>query len=113
MHKDWRTELGAQFIKPHLNKHLGLPLVQKRLLHKDWNPLIERFEKHLDGWQNRCLSTGGKLILRQAVLSNLPTAFPAPSFQESTRCEGASSGMGRPAVSESPTLCSGSRYANR
>ncbi|KAK1276479.1 hypothetical protein QJS04_geneDACA020812 [Acorus gramineus] len=56
-------------------KHLGLPLVQSRLLRKDWTPLVERVEKRLAGWQNRCLSSAGKLVLLQAVLSNLPTFY--------------------------------------
>ncbi|KAK1307267.1 hypothetical protein QJS10_CPA10g01669 [Acorus calamus] len=30
-------------------RHLGLPLVGKRLLRRDWIPLLDRFEKRLAG----------------------------------------------------------------
>ncbi|KAK1262461.1 hypothetical protein QJS04_geneDACA018756 [Acorus gramineus] len=55
--------------------HLGLPLVQRRLLRHDWSPLVERFIKKLGGWQNRSLSSSGKLTLLKSVLSSMPLFF--------------------------------------
>ncbi|KAK1293300.1 hypothetical protein QJS10_CPB17g00786 [Acorus calamus] len=51
-------------------KHLGLPLVQRRLLRKDWVPLVERIEKRLAGWENRCLSSGGRRLISYAADSS-------------------------------------------
>ncbi|KAK1300975.1 hypothetical protein QJS10_CPB13g01246 [Acorus calamus] len=54
---------------------LGLPLHLGRLTKADWVPLIERFEKRLEGWSGIFLSLGGRLVLLQAILSNLPIFF--------------------------------------
>ena len=39
----------------------------------DWNPIVERFERHLTGWKGRFHSIGGRLTLIFVVFSNLPT----------------------------------------
>nr|XP_016508236.1 PREDICTED: uncharacterized protein LOC107825833 [Nicotiana tabacum] len=54
---------------------LGLPL---GALHKDttvWNPVIQRVEKRLAGWQKRYLSKGGKEVLIKSTLSSIPTYY--------------------------------------
>ncbi|KAK1258937.1 hypothetical protein QJS04_geneDACA020242 [Acorus gramineus] len=56
-------------------RHLGLPLTLGRLPKTEWMPLISRFERRLAGWQSSFLSLGGKIILIQSVLSNLPIYF--------------------------------------
>ncbi|KAK1294566.1 hypothetical protein QJS10_CPA16g00701 [Acorus calamus] len=38
----------------------------------EWTPLVQRIEGRLDGWAGRALSLGGRLVLLQAVLSNIP-----------------------------------------
>ncbi|KAK1278996.1 hypothetical protein QJS04_geneDACA014463 [Acorus gramineus] len=55
--------------------HLGLPLHLGKFLKSEWSPLIERFEQRLEGWKGNLLSSGGRVILLQAVLSNLPIFF--------------------------------------
>nr|XP_009622259.1 uncharacterized protein LOC104113707 [Nicotiana tomentosiformis] len=55
--------------------YLGLPLGTS---HKDttvWNPVIERVEKRLAGWQKRYLSKGGKEVLIKSTLSSMPTYY--------------------------------------
>nr|XP_016514262.1 PREDICTED: uncharacterized protein LOC107831057 isoform X1 [Nicotiana tabacum]XP_016514264.1 PREDICTED: uncharacterized protein LOC107831057 isoform X2 [Nicotiana tabacum] len=55
--------------------YLDLPLGTS---HKDttvWNPVIERVEKILAGWQKRYLSKGGKEVLIQSTLSSIPTFY--------------------------------------
>jgi hypothetical protein len=54
-------------------KYLGVPVAGSRLRIKDWIKLVERVLKKLDGWQCSSLSSGGKLILLDACLSNIPT----------------------------------------
>jgi hypothetical protein len=43
----------------------------KSLLNKDWKELEERFEKRLSSWKGKFLSTGGRLVLINSVLSSL------------------------------------------
>ncbi|XP_009630460.2 uncharacterized protein [Nicotiana tomentosiformis] len=55
--------------------YLGLPL---GALQKDtsvWNPVIERVEKQLAGWQKWYLSKGGKEVLIKSTLSSIPTYY--------------------------------------
>ncbi|KAK1311565.1 hypothetical protein QJS10_CPA07g00786 [Acorus calamus] len=54
---------------------LGLPLVCGRLKKREWDPLVERFQRRLAGWQGRFLSYGGRVTLLQAVLSSLSMFF--------------------------------------
>ncbi|KAK1264426.1 hypothetical protein QJS04_geneDACA014981 [Acorus gramineus] len=56
-------------------RHLGRPLHLGKFHKVEWSPLIEKFTKRLEGWKGKLLSTGGRLVLLQAVLSNLPTFF--------------------------------------
>ena len=44
----------------------------RKLNNSDWNVVIQRFEKKLSGWKGKHMSTGGKLVLINSVLSSLP-----------------------------------------
>lgn len=52
--------------------YLGLPLSASKLYNSDFQPLIAKCDKYLSGWHGKLLSTGGRLVLTNAVLSSLP-----------------------------------------
>jgi hypothetical protein len=51
--------------------YLGLPLSPHKLCLADFQPLVSKFDGYLAGWKARLLSSGGRLILVNAVLSSL------------------------------------------
>lgn len=65
-------------------RYLGLPLSIKSLRKEDWWSIIEKIEKRIEGWQAKLLSRGGRLVLVNSVLANLPlfflSVFRAPSW---------------------------------
>ena len=50
------TPIGALPIR-----YLGVPLVDRRLCIRDWQPMLEKVETRLGGWRARFLSRGGAL----------------------------------------------------
>lgn len=66
--------LGCQ-VSGFPQTYLGLPLTPYKLRVCDFQPLITKFDPYLEGWKARLLSTGGRLILVNAVLSNLATYY--------------------------------------
>ena len=66
------TPIGALPIR-----YLGVPLADRRLRIRDWQPVMEKIETRLGGWRARFLSRGGRLVLLKAVLSAIPTYFMA------------------------------------
>lgn len=52
--------------------YLGLPLSPTKLRFSDYQPLCASFDRYLSGWRARLLSPGGRIVLSNAVLSNLP-----------------------------------------
>lgn len=56
-------------------RYLGLPLSCKRLSREDWRSIVSKVEKRIQGRQAKLLSQGGRLILVNSVLSNLPLYF--------------------------------------
>ena len=53
-------------------KYLGVPVAGSRLHVADWMPICEKLLKRLDGWKGSSLSLGGRLVLINSCLSNLP-----------------------------------------
>ena len=53
-------------------KYLGIPMSHHKLANKDWGQIEERFQKRLSSWKGKLLSTGGRLVLINSVLSSLP-----------------------------------------
>jgi hypothetical protein len=43
-----------------------------RFLNRDWRAVEERFQKKLSSWKGKLLSSGGRLVLINSVLSSLP-----------------------------------------
>ena len=56
-------------------KYLGLPLGAKYKDKTIWNPILEKMERKLAGWEKLYLSKGGRVTLIKSTLSNLPTYF--------------------------------------
>jgi hypothetical protein len=44
----------------------------RKLSNRDWQEIENRIEKRLSGWKGKMLSTGGRLVLINSVLSSLP-----------------------------------------
>ena len=55
--------------------YLGMPLGSHYKALAVWNPIIEKMECRLAGWQRLYLSKGGRLALLKSTLSSLPTYF--------------------------------------
>jgi hypothetical protein len=53
--------------------YLGLPLSTEKLRLAAFNPLIAKVDRYLSGWHALLLSSGGRLVLPNAVLDALPT----------------------------------------
>ena len=56
-------------------RYLGLPLTRGRMLRTDWNPVIEKVERRLEGRQAKILSRGGCLVLLRSVLTGIPIFY--------------------------------------
>ena len=55
--------------------YLGMPLGASYKAVAVWNPILEKMERWLTGWQKLYLSEGGRLTLLKSTLSSLPTYF--------------------------------------
>lgn len=56
-------------------QYLGMPLGASYKALGIWNPIIEKIERRLAGWQKLYLSKGGRLTLLKSTLSSMPTYF--------------------------------------
>lgn len=52
--------------------YLGLPLQPQGLKSQDWDYLVEKLNKRLQGWKENMLSIGGRSTLINSVLSSIP-----------------------------------------
>jgi hypothetical protein len=53
-------------------RYLGIPMSPRKLSNGDWRMVEERFQKKLSSWKGKMLSSGGRLVLVNSVLSSLP-----------------------------------------
>lgn len=53
-------------------KYLGVPIDQKRIFKKDWIDMENKMEKKLGCWMGRLQSIGGRLVLINSSLTNVP-----------------------------------------
>jgi hypothetical protein len=51
--------------------YLGIPIHHQRLTLVEWKLVEERLHKQLGSWKGKLLSLGGRLVLRNAVLTNM------------------------------------------
>ncbi|KAK3184524.1 hypothetical protein Dsin_031810 [Dipteronia sinensis] len=52
--------------------YLGVPIVDGKLRVSQFDPLIQKISKKIEGWKSRLLSQGGRLVLLRHVLSSMP-----------------------------------------
>ncbi|KAK3188861.1 hypothetical protein Dsin_028422 [Dipteronia sinensis] len=52
--------------------YLGVPIVDGKLRVSQFDPLIQKISKKVEGWKSRLLSQGGRLVLLRHVLSSMP-----------------------------------------
>ncbi|OAY74818.1 hypothetical protein ACMD2_16223 [Ananas comosus] len=52
--------------------YLGLPLSPRTPSKEAWRGIIQKFHHKIGGWQAKLLFRGGRLILVNAVLTNIP-----------------------------------------
>jgi len=52
-------------------KYLGFPMHYRKLSNRHWSSTEERFQKKLCSWKEKFLSSGGRLVLINSVLSSL------------------------------------------
>ena len=68
----WYTDI---FTCPHNClplKFLGVPIDDKKLCKSLWWSTVEKVESKLGSWQGRFLSLGGRLVLINSSLTNVP-----------------------------------------
>jgi len=53
-------------------RYLGIPMHYRKLSNKHWCSIEERFQRKLSSWKGKLLSSGGRLVLINSVLSSLP-----------------------------------------
>lgn len=64
------------------SKYLGIPLTDKPLSKKIWEPILNKLQDKIKKWTCRSLNLAGRLALTQGVLQAIPifmfTAIPVP-----------------------------------
>uniref|UniRef100_A0A2N9GDX6 Reverse transcriptase domain-containing protein n=1 Tax=Fagus sylvatica TaxID=28930 RepID=A0A2N9GDX6_FAGSY len=66
--------MGCKIIQLPMT-YLGLPLGANFKSKSIWDPILEKIERKLSGWQHMYLSKGGRITLIKSTLSSLPTYF--------------------------------------
>ena len=65
-------------------RYLGIPMHYRKLNNNDWKLIEDRIEKRFSGWKGKLLSSGGRLVLINSVISSLPMFML--SFFSPKRC---------------------------
>ena len=66
--------IGCKIIQLPMT-YLGLPLGANFKYKSIWDPILEKMERKLSGWQRMYLSKGDRITLIKSTLSSLPTYF--------------------------------------
>ena len=73
-------------------QYLGLPMKKNKMSRQDWQLVIEKVERRMEGWQATPLSRGGQLVLLRSILVAIPIfyriVFTLPMIQNEvlSRC---------------------------
>lgn len=62
-------------IEKLLFKYLIVPIRASKLVRQDWNVMIDKIDRRLQGWKAKSLSLGGRLIPLNVVLMVFPIYF--------------------------------------
>ncbi|KAG9454361.1 hypothetical protein H6P81_007265 [Aristolochia fimbriata] len=54
------------------SSYLGLPLFQAKNNKALWNPIVEKYQRRLEGWKGQLLSQAGRATLIRATLAGIP-----------------------------------------
>ncbi|KAG9447964.1 hypothetical protein H6P81_014092 [Aristolochia fimbriata] len=54
------------------SSYLGLPLFQTKNNKAQWNPIVEKYQRRLEGWKGQLLSQAGRATLIRATLAGIP-----------------------------------------
>jgi hypothetical protein len=71
-HEIFYSQLFGCVVGKYPFRYLGLPMHFRKLFNKDWKIIEQRIEKRLSGWKGKMLTSGGRLVLINSVLSSLP-----------------------------------------
>ncbi|XP_071697288.1 uncharacterized protein [Rutidosis leptorrhynchoides] len=58
-------------------EYLGIPIGLNTNRIAMWDPIVKKFKKKLAEWKGRCIYLGGRLVMVNAVISNLPLHYMA------------------------------------
>lgn len=53
-------------------KYLGLPVFQKKILSREWMPLLDKFKLKIQSWGYNWLNLAGRTVLIKSILNSLP-----------------------------------------
>ena len=56
-------------------RYLGLSLTWTKMTKTNWQPVVEKLERRLEGWQTKVVSWGRRLMRLQSVLSVIPLFY--------------------------------------
>lgn len=56
-----------------LEKYLGLPMIVEQNKKAPFHTILDHIRGKIDGWCNRSLSQGGKMVFIKSVLQSIPT----------------------------------------
>ncbi|KAK9992133.1 hypothetical protein SO802_027118 [Lithocarpus litseifolius] len=59
----------------NLGKYLGFPILHNGRRRNEFQFVVERVQFKLAGWESKCLSPAGKLVLLKAAISPIPEYF--------------------------------------
>ncbi|XP_061373781.1 uncharacterized protein LOC133316100 [Gastrolobium bilobum] len=85
-----RRELSQSLnfaVTADLGKYLGIPIFHKRVNKNTFRFILDKTNKKLNAWKEKCLSLAGRVVLTKVVLSALPTYAMQTSLIPIGTCE--------------------------